>query len=966
MTFDTALIVDDSLTVRMDLQEAFEEAGFHALACATVAEAHQALAHQAADVVVLDVLLPDGDGVELLRELRAGPAGANSVVLMLSSEAEVKDRLRGLRTGADEYVGKPYERQYVVAKARELLRERRAAAGTAPATILVIDDSLTFRAALRHALEHAGYRVRVAGSGEEGLRTAAAERPAALVVDSVLPGLDGAGVIRRLRLDSALRGLPCLLLTGSDERDAELRALDAGADAFVRKQEDMELILARLAAMLRSAATRVPEPSASLLGPKRILAVDDSATYLAELAAMLRDEGYDVVPARSGEEALELLALQPMDCILLDLLMPGLGGRDTCARIKAAPVLRDVPLIVLTSLDERPAMLDALEAGADDFIPKSSEFEVLKARVRAQLRRKQFEDESRRIRMDLMGMELEATQARAARALAESRAELLAVLEQKNRALEAVNTELASANQAKTEFLSTMSHELRTPLNAIIGFSEILKDGLCGPLAPQQKEFVGHIHGSGTHLLALINDILDLSKIEAGKTEIDLEPVNLDALLTDALSVVRERALARRIHLEIQGTGRATPLRVDRRRLKQVVYNLLSNAVKFTPDAGRVVLHASVVGRVQAGAGLPGYPVGVRLPLPDSRFEEFVQISVSDTGIGIAGADLGQLFTPFMQIKNELTHQVEGTGLGLVTVARLVQLHGGTAAASSEPGSGSCFTVWLPWRGAELDAPEPPPVDPAQAHKPLALVVEDDVMAAAQMRVRLESAGFRIHHVSSAEAALALAGECTPALITLDIHLPGMDGWDLLSRIKDLPAWADVPVVVVSVAADHDVGLSLGASAVLRKPIGRAEFTRELGRLGVAPDPAGGVTVLVVDDDPASVELLHAYLTQPGYRVLRAFGGQEGIELARRHQPNLVVLDLLMPDVGGIEVVEALKSDPRTAQIPVIVVTSKQLTADDRAQLNRHMLSVMGKPASHEDRFLGEVRRALAHLPQGS
>ena len=965
MTLDTVLIVDDSLTVRMDLQEAFEEAGFHVLACATVAEARRHLDRGAPHVVVLDVLLPDGDGVELLRELRAQPAGADAVVMMLSSEAEVQDRLRGLRTGADEYVGKPYERQHVGAKARELLRERRAARGAVPATILIIDDSVTFRAALRDALEQAGYRVRVAGSGEEGLRTAAAERPAALVVDSVLPGLEGAGVIRRLRLDSALRGLPCLLLTGSDERDAELRALDAGADAFVRKQEDMELILARLAAMLRSAATRVPEPSPSLLDPKRILAVDDSPTYLAELASMLRDEGYDVVPARSGEEALELLALQAMDCILLDLLMPGLGGRDTCARIKAAPALRDIPLIVLTAVDERHAMLDALEAGADDFIPKSSEFEVLKARVRAQLRRKQFEDENRRIRMDLMGMEMEAAQARAARALAESRAELLAALEQKHRALETVNAELASANQAKTEFLSTMSHELRTPLNAIIGFSEILKDGLCGPLATQQKEFVGHIHESGTHLLALINDILDLSKIEAGKAEIDLEPIHLDALLTDALSVVRERALGRRIRLEIQGTGRTEMLRVDRRRLKQTIYNLLSNAVKFTPDAGRVSLHASVVGRDQAAGGLPGFATGVRMPLPDSEFEQFVQISVSDSGIGIAGEDLGQLFTPFMQIKNELTRQIEGTGLGLVTVSRLVHLHGGTVAASSEPGSGSCFTVWLPWRSAETGTAVEP-ADPAQAHKPLALVVEDDTMAAAQMHVRLGSAGFRTRHVASAEAALALVNECTPALITLDIHLPGMDGWDLLSRIKDLPAWADVPVVVVSVAADHDVGLSLGAAAVLRKPIGRAEFTHELARLRLAPHATDGITVLVVDDDPGSVELLHAYLSQPGYRVLRAYGGQEGIELARRHLPDLVVLDLLMPDVGGIEVVEALKSEPRTAQIPVIVVTSKQLSADDRAQLNRHMLSVMGKPASHEDRFLGEVRRALAHLPQGS
>jgi CheY-like chemotaxis protein len=283
---------------------------------------------------------------------------------------------------------------------------------------------------------------------------------------------------------------------------------------------------------------------------------------------------------------------------------------------------------------------------------------------------------------------------------------------------------------------------------------------------------------------------------------------------------------------------------------------------------------------------------------------------------------------------------------------------------TSEPGAGSCFSVWLPWRLQEAPAPTAhaagQPARPAQPPQPLALVVEDDVLAVTQLRMRLESAGFRIRHAASAEAALALAGECTPQLITLDIRLPGMDGWDLLGRIKDMPAWADVPVVVVSMAADHDVGLSLGATAVLRKPIGRAEFARELNKLGFQPSLPRPVTVLVVDDDPGAADLIHAYLSQPGYAVLRALGGQEGIELARRHLPDLVVLDLVMPDVGGIEVVEALKSDPATALIPVVMVTSKQLTAEDRAQLNKHVLSVLGKPGTGEDRFLSEVRRALA------
>jgi DNA-binding response OmpR family regulator len=710
---DTVLIVDDSLTVRMDLKEAFEDAGFQTIICASAAAARQAFADAAVCIAVLDVLLPDGNGVDLLTELRASADASGIVILMLSTEAEVTDRLRGLRTGADEYVGKPYDNHYVVARARELLRAKRAERETgSPSTILVIDDSVTFREALRQALEEAGYTVQVAASGEEGLRIAAARRPRAVVLDSVLPGIDGSTVIRRLRHDIALRSVPCLLLTGSEDHHMELRALEAGADAFLRKDEDVEVILARLAALLRSASSSVADKTVSLLGPKRILAVDDSATYLAEVAMMLREEGYDVVSARSGDEALELLAAQSMDCILLDLLMPGLSGRETCRRIKSVPAVRHIPLIIVTAVEDRTALFDALEAGADDYIQKSPEFDVLKARVRAQLRRKQFEDDNRRIRLDQYHVELEAAEARAAKVLANNRAELLLMVEQKNQALQAANMELrnrqleiaqtnlelASANQAKTEFLAAMSHELRTPLVAILGFSELLVSGKVGELTPQQREYVGYMGESGTHLLALINDLLDVSKIEAGKVELDLEPVDLDGLLIDTVEIVRERALARGVRLEVNGSGRSEPLLVDRRRLKQIAYNLLSNAVKFTPEGGQVSLRASLVDRQQAATGLPGFETGVRTPLPDSELQGFAEISVRDTGIGISAEDMDLLFTPFTQIKSNLTRTSEGTGLGLVIVSRLVELHGGAVAVTSTPGTGSCFSIWLPWR----------------------------------------------------------------------------------------------------------------------------------------------------------------------------------------------------------------------------------------------------------------------------
>ena len=421
------LVVDDSLTVRMNLVEMLEAADLPVLACATGEEARTALSESRFALVILDVLLPDMDGITLLEEIRRSPAGRDTAVMLLSGETEVRDRIRGLRTGADEYIGKPYEPSYVVARARELLGRRQAAAAPARGTVLVIDDSLTFREALKEALEAAGHPVVTAKTGEEGLGLAAHVRPVAIVVDGVLPDIDGATVIRRIRFDAALRGTPCLLLTASADRDAEVRALEAGADAFVRKADDIGVVLARFKAMLRSAGAQAGESETeSLLGPKKILAVDDSETYLQALGEALRAGRYDVVLAHSGEEALELLAVQPVDCILLDLLMPGVGGLETCRRLKAIPVMRDIPVVMLTAVEDRETMIEGLGAGADDFISKSSDFTVLQARVVAQLRRKQFEDENRRIREQILQKELEAAEAQAAIRLADLHREIAA------------------------------------------------------------------------------------------------------------------------------------------------------------------------------------------------------------------------------------------------------------------------------------------------------------------------------------------------------------------------------------------------------------------------------------------------------------------------------------------------------------------------------------------------------------
>ncbi len=652
----TALIVDDSLTVRMDLKDAFEGSSLTIVPCASLGEARAALAQHDVAVIVLDVMLPDGDGITFLDELRDDPRHATTPVLLLSTEAEVKDRVRGLKSGADDYVGKPYDKAYVVSKALALVKARSAPVA-AEVTVLAIDDSPTFREALREILERAGYHVITAASGEEGLRLVADRRPDAVVVDGVLPGIDGSTVIRRMRLDAALRMIPCVLLTASDDENSEVRALDAGADAFARKDQNADVLLAKLQAVLRR-ATSPAAAEASVLGPKKILAVDDSPTYLAAVSQALRGEGYEVVQARSGEEAIEALAIERVDCILLDLLMPGIGGKETCRRIKAAPVVRDIPLIMLTSVDDHASMIDGLAAGADDYVAKSSETEVLRARVRAQLRRKQFEDENRRIRDNLLKHEIEAAEARAARELAATRAALIVELEFKNRELEA--------------FGSAVSHDLKAPLRAIQGFSRILDESAGERLDDEGRDYLRRIVAASTRMGELVDDLLELSRLAYGT--LGRQRIDIGALAAGVLRDLAAKEPLRGVTTEV-----ATDLiaQADPRLTRILLENLLGNAWKFTRDAATPRIDVD------------------RLETPRGH-----AFRVRDNGAGFDPAYASKLFVPFQRL--HATSEFPGTGIGLATVKRVVDRHGGAVWAESSPGAGASFYF-------TLEAPTLPP-----------------------------------------------------------------------------------------------------------------------------------------------------------------------------------------------------------------------------------------------------------------
>jgi PAS domain S-box-containing protein len=803
------LIVDDSLTVRMDLGEALQSAGFDTVLCADIRSAGEALAYDRAALVVLDILLSDGSGLDFLKTLRRLPTTAHVPVLLLSTKEEVKSRVQPMDLSEVVFIGKPYDLAGVVAQALTLTQ---------------------------------------------------------------------------------------LNLSGE-------AAIYFGT-------------------------------SSNLLGAKRLLAVDDSITYLQELASQLREEDYVVLLATSGEEALECLATEQVDGILLDLIMPGLSGKETCQRIKQRSKWRDIPLIMLTAHDDRNALIECINAGADDYIAKSADFEVLKVRLRAHLRRKHFEDENHRIREKLVRSETEATSRIHmdaerekldqrlrdlqfyTRSLFESnidalmttdpsgiitdvnnqmevltectRDELIGapfksyftdpeladagiklvlskkkvtdyeltacgrdgkrtvvsynattfydrertlqgvfaaardVTERKRfeQALQETNVEMKiaksaaeKANLAKSNFLSSMSHELRSPLNAILGFAQIMESATPEP-TDSQKESIEQILLAGWHLLKLINEILDLSVVESGKVSLSLEPVSLAEILSECHAMMEAQAQQQGISMVFPRFDEPCFVWADQTRLKQIVINLLSNAIKYNKLNGNVVVEYTKIN------------------------SQRIRISVKDTGVGLVQEKLDQLFQPFNRLGQEVSG-VTGTGIGLVVTKQLVELMEGVLGVESTAGVGSLFWVELNSTpepdvpNGDLEIITPAKLDqPDAALKRTVLYVEDNPanMKIVEQLIARES-NIQLLGAENGTLGIELARSCQPDLILMDINLPGISGIEALKILQEDPTTAHIPVIALSANAmlrDIELGKEAGFFCYLTKPIKADELIQKL------------------------------------------------------------------------------------------------------------------------------------------
>ncbi len=622
----------------------------------------------------------------------------------------------------------------------------------------------------------------------------------------------------------------------------------------------------------------------------KVLIIDDEAGLRDMLIFGLTDRGYHVVPAASGEEGIEKSKHENFDLMVCDIMMPGKSGVEVLKEIKV--IQPEVEVVMATGYATLETAVESMKQGAFDYIPKPYSLDQLCVIFEKALER---------------------------------------------RGLKAQVGRLEELNRMKSEFLANMSHELRTPMNAIIGYTSLILDRTYGEITPKQENGLQRIETNSRNLLQLINNILDLSKLNAGRMPLFKETCRLKDITDEVLQTMECLAHERKLTLSAE-VPEALTLETDKTKLKQVLINLVANAVKFTHEGGVSI-------RAEALEEPP-------------RLRLFVQ----DSGIGIKEEDIALLFEEFKQLDASPTREYGGTGLGLTICKKIVELMGGTIQVKSIMGTGSTFTVTLPavMKTAPGEVTPLPPVPDVKKGQKIILSIDDDPEVLTLLADSLKGTGYAFLGAQSGQEGLALARQVHPHAITLDIMMPHMDGWSVLQTLKNDPDLRSIPVFIVSIMENKALGFSLGVTDYIVKPFEREDLLSKLK----ACEKGAPNKVLVVDDDSAMTRLLGESLKQEGYAVTVAANGRAALaELAQR-KPDILFLDLMMPECSGFEVLEAIDKDPKLQGLRVFVMTAKHLTPQETQYLEERVEMIVQKGSRSLQEILSVLKAKLSAIQE--